>query len=69
MLRKDSSGKKINETLLLTDRRLLFVEANKEENLTGEVGNRSATLRFADVEDLKDLPSEPVTISQSPLTP
>ncbi len=63
MLRKDSSGKKIDGTLILTDRRLLFVEANKEENLTGEVGNRSATLRFADVEDLKDLPSEQYNLS------
>jgi len=56
VLRKDSSGKKIDGTLILTDRRLLFVEANKEENLTGEIGNRSATLRYAEVEDLNELP-------------
>jgi hypothetical protein len=63
VLRRDSSGKKVDGTLILTDRRLLFVEANKEENLTGELGNRSATLRFADVEDLKELPSGPYNLS------
>jgi len=63
VLRKDSSGKKVDGTLILTDRRLLFVGANKEENLTGEIGNRSATLRFADVEDLNEIPTQPYNLS------
>ena len=56
MIRKSDSGERIQGTLVLTDKRLLFVAANKEEDLelgSSGIPRRAGTLRFADVEDLK----------------
>ncbi|MDA4129639.1 MAG: hypothetical protein OK457_02600 [Thaumarchaeota archaeon] len=54
---KSDSGGKIQGTLVLTDRRLIFVSADKEEEIgTGRV-------RFADVEDLTNLPQSANNLS------
>jgi hypothetical protein len=45
-------------TLVLTDRRLLFVEADKEEEVNvgvSPVSGRYATVRYADVQDLSEV--------------
>jgi hypothetical protein len=54
---KDQAG-----TLVLTDRRLLFVEANKEEEVNvgaSPVSGRYVTVRYSDVEDLNEVPVNP----------
>jgi hypothetical protein len=54
---KDLAG-----TLVLTDRRLLFVEANKEEEVNvgaSPVSGRYVTVRYSDVEDLNEVPVNP----------
>ena len=63
-VKDDVPGKMKNlvGSLLLTDKRLYFVEANREEDLNisvGGVAKRSATLRYADVEDLGEVSSNP----------
>jgi hypothetical protein len=55
--RKADSGEKIQGTLVLTDKRLLFVVANKEEDIG------AGTLRYADVDDLKNIPASPHNLS------
>ncbi len=50
--------KNIVGSLILTDKRLIFVEANKEEDLdigSGPLSKRSATVRYADVDDLEEV--------------
>lgn len=58
--------KSVVGTLVLTDRRLLMVEANKEEELDLKMGGftkRSATFRYADIDDLDEVTSNPNNIS------
>ena len=45
-------------TLILTDRRLIFVEAKKEEKIRTGSGFGDKALRFTDVEDLSSIPSD-----------
>ncbi len=59
-------------TLILTDRMLLFVEADKEEEVNvgiSPVSGRYATVRYADVEDLSEVSANPnnLSISLSPI--
>lgn len=47
-------------SLILTDRRLVFVEANREDNLyigRGIISKRSETFRYADIDDLGEIAS------------
>ena len=63
-----SASEKVQGTLILTDKRLLFVSANKEEDVdvTFEgVSRRTGTLRYADVENLKQIPESPNNLSIS----
>jgi len=49
-------------TLILTDRRLLFVEADKEEEVNvgvSPVSGRYVTVRYADVKDLNEVSANP----------
>jgi hypothetical protein len=60
------SVKKIVGTLVLTEQRLLLVEANKEEDYDmgeGVLSKRSATFRYADVDDLGEISSNPNNFS------
>jgi hypothetical protein len=53
-------------TLVLTDRRLLFVEADKEEEVNvgvSPVSGRYVTVRYADVEDLSEVSANPNNLS------
>jgi len=57
--------KNIVGTLILTDQNLYFVEANKEDSLKfglGPVSKNSVTLRYADIEDLGEVNSDPNNI-------
>jgi hypothetical protein len=66
---KSDSSEGIQGTLILTDKRLLLVAANKEEeldmNFRGGLQRRSGTLRFADVDDLKSIPDSKNNLSIS----
>ncbi|MDA4111516.1 MAG: hypothetical protein OK439_03195 [Thaumarchaeota archaeon] len=67
VVRKSDAGEKIQGTLVLTDKRLLFISADKEEELDMQFGDglsrRSGILRFADVEDLNHIPNSPKNLS------
>lgn len=66
---KDNIPGKIKDvvgTLVLTDRRVIFVEANKEENYTSGTGilsKRSATFRYSDIDDLGQISANANNIS------
>lgn len=57
--------KNIVGTLLLTEQRVMFVEANKEEDYdigSGILSKRFSTFRYADVDDLSEITSNPNNI-------
>jgi hypothetical protein len=58
--------KDIVGTLVLTDKRLLFVEANREDEIdipVGRIKKRSTTVRYAEVDDLGEIASNPNNMS------
>jgi hypothetical protein len=59
--------KEVQGTLILTDRRLIFVTAGKEakEDLVGRIPfpYETLTMRYADVEDLSSIPPDPSNFS------
>jgi hypothetical protein len=62
VIRKSDSGENVQGTLVLTNKRLLFLPANKEEELDMNIAGlsrRSGMLRYADVEDLNQIPNSP----------
>lgn len=61
-LYKVAMGREIEGTLVLTNKRLLFVVANKEENM-GNVAIDSKAIRYADVDDLNSVPADPSNLS------
>lgn len=65
MISKTDSGAKVQGTLVLTNKRLIFVPANQQEDFTMNaiVPRTEARLRFANIDDLNQIPSDPRTVS------
>ena len=68
VIRRDDILKEIQGTLVLSNKRLVFVAATQEEEVDAKtlgLNRRLAEFRYADVDDLNSIPSNPSNLSVS----